>query len=223
MTLRNIQLDKKTLKKFVASGFIAWKEKPVTFKSGLSSHVYVGGRDDLTHDPELLLAIGGALAKRVKALTPKGFLPCLIGIPSAGRTLAQAAAMHPKGKFAFEILRDRKKAYGAHKKWVDGRPQPKRFFYFTIDNTITDGASKYEAFERLCEDGYPAKRMSHLILVDREEGGAEKLRARGYRVETVWNLTDIVRALVAHKIWTQKRGAIALAEIAENRKAVSAV
>ncbi|MBI3572044.1 hypothetical protein HY091_00715 [Candidatus Kaiserbacteria bacterium] len=214
--------DISLLYRIADSGFIAWKDEPVTFKNpALKSRVYVGGREDLTHNPDLLIDIGGIIVQKVWEVVSVHRRPCLIGIPSAGRPLAQAAATHPDGMFAFEVLREKKKEHGAHQHWVDGRPNAENLEHVTLDNTITDGASKLEWFRRLREDGYPVDTMHHLVLVDRQEGGIEMLVAAGYRVQGIWKLREILFAFAEHGIWPRERVVEGLDEISANRRVVS--
>ena len=70
--------------------FIRYSDIPIELSSGVKSHVYVFGRDDVTDHPDLEWAIGRKIAKLIQGYTPptdKG-QPCLIGIPTAGTAIA---------------------------------------------------------------------------------------------------------------------------------------
>ena len=64
-----------------------------------------------------------------------------------------------------------------------------------VDDLITRGASKIEAIEPLEEAGLLVRDV--LVLIDREQGGAEDLAERGYRLHAVLRLPDILEALKA--------------------------
>ena len=76
-------------------GFIRWSEQLIHFSS-VDSHVYVGGREDLTDHLKLEWALGRKIARLVLAHAhdrQDQKQQCLIGIPTAGTALAQATAM----------------------------------------------------------------------------------------------------------------------------------
>ncbi|HAT74265.1 MAG TPA: hypothetical protein DCS08_04700 [Candidatus Moranbacteria bacterium] len=74
--------------------FIEWRESTFRLNSGIESHVYVFGREDTTDNPELEWMIGRKTALTIKAVPwPDKKQICLIGIPTAGTAIAQAAAM----------------------------------------------------------------------------------------------------------------------------------
>jgi orotate phosphoribosyltransferase len=102
-------------------------------------------------------------------------------------------------------MREAKKEYGAHRSWVNGPPDPSKQVYFTIDNVVTDAASKFEAIERLAEDGYPVQEMLHLTLIDRQQSGLQRLQAAGYRAEAVFNLLDLIWAFGELRLWDRGR------------------
>src|SRR5262249_37672449 len=52
-----------------------------------------------------------------------------------------------------------------------------------IDDIITDGASKLEAIEPLEAAGLVVEDL--VVLIDREQGGRERLAAKGYRLHAV--------------------------------------
>ena len=195
-------------------GMVGWNDEPVTFKSGIKSHVYVLGRDELTSDADALFATGMAIADAafmhmpIENLTERKKL-VMIGIPTAGTPLAVAASLAWHSiigdtRIGSRTMRTEKKGHGVHHRWVDGRPRDDEIYY-SVDNVITDGQSKIEAIERLQEDGYPVEKMAHIILIDRKQGGVEKLRQQGLTVITLLELPAIVEMLVARGTWPQER------------------
>ena len=191
-------------------GFIRWSNDGFTLKSGVHSHIYVCGREDLTQNIPVLKDIGAhvaaAFCREVESRIYKSdqLRPCLIGVPMAGNSLAQAAAFSSPG-MAYNVMRPAKKAYGANQTWVDGKPEPDKFVYATVDNVITDGASKRETATRLLEDGYDAYAMQHFVLVDREVAGVVQLASEGIQVIPLWKLRDLVFAFVELGLWPEER------------------
>ncbi|HTE48527.1 MAG TPA: hypothetical protein VK675_01305 [Candidatus Paceibacterota bacterium] len=205
--------DIELLKLMAKYGFVSWSEKPFKLKSGIMSHVYVFGREDLTDHPELLVAVGRKISERVhkmmKAANDKR-QPCLIGIPIAGIPLATAAALfdainskNPSQSICYRIMRQKLKAHGAHHNWIDGRPDFEKHRYIGIDNVITDGGSKIEAAENFENDGYPAKDLDQIIFIDREQGGPQLLVEKGFKKpEIIFKLLDITFVYKELGLWS---------------------
>ena len=205
------KLDVQIITDMAEYGFVRYSEEPFKLKSGILSHVYVFGREDLTDHPELEWSLGKKIAQAVvQHHQPDDRLPCLIGIPTAGTALAQAAAMvswkerilTPDGHWlCHRIMREALKEHGAHRKWVNGDPSD-LYTFWTVDNVVTDGASKFEAAEKLLESGYPVTEMPSFILVDRQQGGVKRMVERGFpRIVVVYRLLDITFALGELGFW----------------------
>lgn len=212
-----------------AYGFVKWSPEPFTLKSGKQSHVYVFGREDITDDPHLLYMLGEEIVRAVRvACGNDQRLPCLIGIPTAGTPLAQAASMvnfferkeNPRKvgaiQICFRVMREKRKGHGAHQGWVNGAPDLANHFYCVVDNVVTDGQSKIETAERLLEDGYPAYEMPQIILVAREWKVVEELKKRGFKhVIVLFTLKDIINGFKGRGYWTPEMANTALSEFAE--------
>lgn len=88
------EFDLEILRTMNDCGFVRHSPQPFTLKSGIKSNVYVYGREDLTDNPGLEIKIGKKVASEVTRATLRDEKKvCLIGIPTAGTALAQAAAM----------------------------------------------------------------------------------------------------------------------------------
>jgi len=209
-------LDLQILRRMSECGFVRYSEKPFRLKSGIDSHVYVFGREDLTDNPDLEWIIGERIVLEVSEGSIEGDKrPCLIGIPTAGTALAQAAAMVSWDMsrvcvppafpvIAHRIMREGKKEHGVHHKWVNGDPSPEHT-YWAVDNVVTDGASKFEAAEKLAESGYESFEMPQIVLVDRQQGGIKKMEEGGFkRVHVIYRLLDISFALGEFRLWPKE-------------------
>ena len=205
--------DIELLKLMAKYGFVRWSDEPFKLKSGIMSHVYVFGREDLTDHPELLIAVGRKISERVwKIVKADGDKrqPCLIGIPMAGVALATAGSLfdainskNPAQAICYRIMRQKLKAHGAHHNWIDGRPDFKEHRYIYIDNVITDGGSKIEAAANFENDGYPAKELDQIIFIDREQGGPQLLVKQGFKTpEVIFKLLDITFVYKELGLWS---------------------
>ncbi|OHB06807.1 MAG: hypothetical protein A3A31_00675, partial [Candidatus Zambryskibacteria bacterium RIFCSPLOWO2_01_FULL_48_25] len=196
-------------------GFVRRSDEPFKLASGIMSHVYVFGREDLTDNPQLASLIGLKLARVVYDNTDldESRQQCLIGVPVAGNTLAQAASLSSLSllkemawtaqPIGHRVMREQPKQHGAHKKvWINGRPDLARHQYWWIDNVVTDGRSKVVAAERGIEDGYPGHEMPCLIWIDRQQGAVPRLTAAGFqKIVVVYNLLDITYAYGELGMW----------------------
>jgi len=204
--------DLELLKLMAKYGFVSWNETPVKLKSGIMSHVYVMGREDLTDHPDLSVAVGRKVSERVHGMMDREKdkrQPCIIGIPIAGIPLATAASFYdaihskePSNAICYRIMRQKIKEHGAHHNWIDGRPDFNKHRYISIDNVITDGGSKIEAAEKLDNDGYPGKELDQIIFIDRGQGGPELLVKKGFKVpEIIFKLSDITFVYKELNLW----------------------
>ncbi|MDP2641944.1 MAG: hypothetical protein Q8P21_01470 [bacterium] len=188
------------------------------------SNVYVFGREDLTDNPKLEWLIGTKIARVVYSNSVDDRQPCLIGLPTAGTALAQAAAMasaangwiYPRDPIAHRIMREQLKSHSAHQGWVNGRPDHSRQRYWIVDNVATDGATKIEAATKLMADEYPAYQMPVLIYVDRQQGALQRLKNEGFEdVRVVFNLLDLTFAFGELELWPKS----AIARVEEEIRA----
>lgn len=214
--------DMELFKALFHIGFVTWKDEPIIFKSGKKSNTYVRGRQDLTNNPHILFGlIAPRIVEFVRTTIPihDGRQHCLIGIPTAGTKLAMAAAGYSyyrqiRPGIIYRELRVQKKAHGEDAGWTVGGPELKNDINITIEQAMSSGSSIIEHTGHLKEDGYPVKDMHHVILVDRELGGIENLRANGLeRVHTMFKLKDMVAALVEMELWPVARYKTLLKEI----------
>ena len=57
-----------------------------------------------------------------------------------------------------------------------------------MEDVVTTGATTLQAIERAEEEGL--KVVQVLALVDREEGGSQCLSEKGYKLESIFTLSD---------------------------------
>ncbi|KKU47632.1 hypothetical protein A3E96_00010 [Candidatus Uhrbacteria bacterium RIFCSPHIGHO2_12_FULL_46_13] len=193
--------------------FVAYNPQPFTLKSGVKSNVYVFGREDLTDYPGFEWLVGRKIAELIcKSVEAVDSRPCLIGIPTAGTALAQAAAMvswreaikTPSGHtICHRIMREALKQHGAHPDWVNGKPS-RAHRYWLVDNVATDGRSKPEAREKLLASGYLAadEYPPVFIFVDRQQGAVRRLQEAGFtKIVVAYNLLDAAFAFKEMGLW----------------------
>lgn len=153
-------------------------------KSGITSPFYVDLRVVIGHPP-VLAEIGRLLA----AAAARCRVDRIAGIPYAGLPLAVAASL--AGGFPLVYPRREEKGYGT-KRRIEGVFEAGEHVV-VIDDIVTDGASKLEAIAPLEAAGLVVEDL--VVLIDREQGGRERLAARGYRLHAVLTISACFDAL----------------------------
>ena len=165
-------------------GIQALKFGEFRLKSGVLSPFYVDLRVIISYPPILQAVAGRILA----LLTPLQFQR-IAGIPYAGLPIATAVSV--AGNLPLIYARKETKDYGT-RKGIEGKFEPGETVVL-IDDVITDGASKFEAAEPLLQAGLLVKDFA--IFLDREQGGAERLREKGYVLHSALKISSVLTHL----------------------------
>lgn len=214
--------DIRLVKRMHDVGFVRYDPAGFVLNSGIRSRVYVMGREDLTDNPDFEWEMGEVILDAAWRVNSGG-QPCLIGIPTAGTALAQAAAMFSlhqdkRMRIAHRIMREQPKSHGVNlKTYVNGTPDFERHCYITLDNVITDGDSKRRYAALLDASGYRSREMPWVIVVDRQQGGMKYMANAGFNAVALFNLLDLVYVLGETETWPREAVADVEREIADHQ------
>lgn len=155
-----------------------------TLKSGIESPFYVDLRP-LASDPKILKDLATHLLK----ILPSNDFDLLCGVPYAA--LPMATAMSLESNIPLIIKRKEAKSYGT-KKLIEGIYK-KNQNCLLIEDVITSGKSLLETIDEVESEGLKVSDI--VVVLDREQGGKELLERKGYRVHSLFTITETVNIL----------------------------
>lgn len=177
-----LEADRRLTDDLYAIGAIKFGE--FRLKSGVISPFYIDLRGLISH-PRVLRAV----ANRLLAVLSSLRFDRIAGIPYAGLPIATAVGL--VGDIPAIYPRKEVKDHGT-RRMIKGDFAPGETVV-PIDDVISDGASKMESAEPLLEAKLVVR--DFVVLLDRETGGAERLKEKGYELHSVLRVKEVLAYL----------------------------
>lgn len=155
-----------------------------TLKSGIESPFYVDLRP-LASSPQLLKTLANNLLDEVENTS----FELICGVPYAA--LPMATTMSLASGIPLIIKRKENKGYGT-KRMLEGVFQNGQNCLL-VEDVITSGQSLLETIEEVEREGLIVTDI--VVVLDREQGGIEKLKKKGYKVHTLFTINEVINIL----------------------------
>lgn len=153
-------------------------------KSGMESPFYIDLRP-LSSSPQLLKTLSTNLLR----LLDDVHFDLICGVPYAA--LPMGTTMSLESGLPLIIKRKENKGYGT-KKMLEGIFE-KGQNCLLVEDVITSGQSLIETIEEVEREGLVITDI--VVVLDRQQGGKEKLEAKGYRVHTLFTINEVIDTL----------------------------
>jgi uridine monophosphate synthetase len=172
-------------------------------KSGALSPYYID-LARLLSSPKELCSIAQIAADTIMQIKSTERIDKLASIELKGALILPSIAC--KTNLPCVVVRKEDKAYGVTGRFAGAEVSRGENVLF-FDDVVSEGLSKLEGIKPLEELGAHVKHL--LVVVNREQGGKEKLENLGYNVHPLAKISEIVNALCkSQKISSVQAGAV---------------
>src|SRR5581483_8025167 len=166
-----------------------------TFKltSGKMSSFYIDCKK-VSLDPEGAFLIGQQIFDRIKQLPVEGVGGMTLGADPIATAVSIVSLLKNKPIPAF-IVRKEPKGHGSEQQ-VEGDLKPGAKVV-VVEDVVTTGGSTVRTLEALKKAGYSVLKV--ISLIDRKEGGGERITGEGAGFESLFTIDDFIREAKSRK------------------------
>jgi len=175
--------------KKLRDAFLYSSEPTFTLSSGRKSRYYIDCKK-VTLDPEGAFLIARLVLDAIADDEVDAIGGMTLGADPIAVAVAVVSYQEDRPIAAF-VVRKEPKAHGATS-YIEGN-LPRGSRIVVVDDVLTSGASTERTIGILKEAGCVIVKV--LALVDRKEGGRDRLAAAGYPIETLFTIEDLLRRL----------------------------
>lgn len=162
-----------------------------TLSSGARSPYYVDARrTTMSARGQMLVGRVALTLVRESGLEPTHVGGLTLGADPVTYAVAHASALQGEGPLDGFTVRKEAKDHGTGRRIEGGLPSDARAL--VVEDTMTTGSSAVAAVRAVREHG--AEVVGVLVLVDREEGGRERLEAEGLPVVVAFTAAELLEA-----------------------------
>lgn len=177
-------MDKQQLKSLLMEAGVVQRGQ-FTLKSGEISSFYIDVRRAISY-PQLLRAMAQMMWATVAQTSPIVPLQRVCGVPYGALPVTTCISVDQN--LPMILCRKDAKLYGTKKK-IEGVYQPGQNC-LVVEDVMTTGSSLLGTIECLEASGLIVKEA--VVLVDREQGGAQLLQNSGYQLHRVFTLDTLL-------------------------------
>ncbi len=180
-------MDRERLKSLIRERALKVAEEPVfKLSSGKLSRYYIDLKQ-ITFDPEAAYLLGKTLYSAIKELNPEGVGGLTLGADPIAYAVSLVSYLEGNPIKPF-VVRKEPKAHGTGRQVEGLLKEGDRVV--VLEDVITTGASALKAVEACRREGYRV--LCVYAVVDREEGGREKLQAEGLEVYSLFKVSELL-------------------------------
>ncbi|WP_185858631.1 orotidine-5'-phosphate decarboxylase [Blattabacterium cuenoti] len=155
-----------------------------TLKSGMNSTLYIDFRP-IASRPDLLIKLSDLILHEV----PSSNFELICGVPYAALPIATTLSL--RSNIPLIIKRKENKGYGT-KRMIEGIYK-KGQNCLLIEDVITSGDSLLRTVIDIEKEGLIIKDI--ISILDREQGGIENIKKRGYKIRTLFRIGEVLKML----------------------------